>query len=79
VVVTLNLLEWEMSRAFFDVIIHLTLHVGEELNICEPMHSIWMYLIERTMGAFKKYVHNCVRLESSQMLDKTLDFVTKHV
>jgi hypothetical protein len=68
-----------MSRAFFDVIIHLTLHVGEELDICEPMHSRWMYLIVRTMGAFKKYVHNRVRLESSHLLDETLDFVTKHV
>ncbi len=38
--------EWELPRAFFDVMTHLTLHVVEELDICAPIHTHWMYPIK---------------------------------
>jgi hypothetical protein len=46
VAITLRMLEWEFSGAFFDVMSHLTLHIVEELNICGPIHTRWMYPIE---------------------------------
>ncbi len=46
VVITLNVIEWELLGAFFDVMTHLVLHVVEELTICELVHSRWMYPIE---------------------------------
>ncbi len=61
VVVTLNMFEWEFLGAFFNVMTHLVLHMVEKMVICGPIHSIWMYLIEQTMGTFKKYVRNCAR------------------
>jgi hypothetical protein len=58
VAITLSMIEWELPSAFFDVMTHLALHVVEKLAICEHVHSIWMYLVERTLGTLKKYVHN---------------------
>ncbi len=46
VIITLSVIEWELLGAFFDVMTHLVLHVVEELAICEPIHSRWMYSIE---------------------------------
>jgi hypothetical protein len=46
VIITLSVIEWELLGAFFDVMTHLVLHVVEELAICEPVHSRWMYPIE---------------------------------
>jgi hypothetical protein len=45
-IVTLSMIEWELSSAFFDVMTHLVLHVVEELAICGPVHSRSMYPIE---------------------------------
>jgi len=43
VVVTFNMIEWELPSAFFDVMTHLVLHVAKKLTICGPMHSRWMF------------------------------------
>jgi hypothetical protein len=53
VAVTLNMIEWELPGAFFDVMTHLVLHMVEELAICGPIHSRWMYLVERTLGTLR--------------------------
>jgi hypothetical protein len=39
VATTFNLLEWELSYAFFDIMTHLTLHVVEELDVCGPIYA----------------------------------------
>jgi hypothetical protein len=81
--VTLSIIEWELPGAFFDVMTHLVLHVVEELAICRPVHSRWMYPVERTLGTLKKYVRNQARPEASMasryVLDETLGFVTKYM
>jgi hypothetical protein len=45
--------------------------------------SRWMYLIERTIKVFKRYVHNKTRLKTSMVeryiLDETIGFVTKYM
>ncbi len=83
VAVTLSMIERELPGAFFDVMTHLVLHVVEELAICGPVHSRWMYLVERTLGTLKKYVRNQARPEASMasryVLDETLGFVTEYM
>ncbi len=83
VAITLSMLEWEFPRAFFDVMSHLTLHIVEELDICGPIHTRWMYPIEQAMKVFKGYVRNRSRLEASMaegyILDETIGFVTKYL
>jgi hypothetical protein len=62
VVVTLSL-EKKFLLSFFDILTqkmlsyHL-LHVVDEQNICGPIHSHWMYLIERKMKMIKRCVCN---------------------
>jgi hypothetical protein len=81
--VTLNMIEWELPCALFDVMTHLVLHVVEELTICGHVHSRWMYPIEQTLGTLKKYVRNRARLEASMasgyVMDETLRFVIEYM
>jgi hypothetical protein len=83
VAITLSMLEWEFLGAFFDVMSHLTLHIVEELDICGPVHTRWMYRIERAMKVFKGYVRNRSRPEASMaegyMVDETIGFVTEYL
>jgi hypothetical protein len=83
VIIILSMLEWEFPRAFFDVMSHLTLHIVEELNICGPIHTHWMYPIKRAMKVFKGYVCNRSRPKASMakgyILDETIRFVTEYL
>ncbi len=56
VATTFSILEWELLEAIFDVMMHLTLHVVEELDICGLIHSRWIYPIKRALKTFKGYV-----------------------
>jgi hypothetical protein len=77
------ILEKKFPPTFFDIMIHLLLHVVEELNVCELVHSHWMYPIERMMKVLKGYVRNMSQLERSMVegyvLDETMGFVTKYL
>lgn len=42
----------------FDVISHLVVHFMEKLDMCGPIHTQWMYPMERYMKALKKYMLN---------------------
>ena len=50
---------------FFDIIVHLVLHLSEEAINGGPIQNRLMYLIERYIGTLKKYVRNCARQEGS--------------
>jgi hypothetical protein len=39
VVVTLSLLEKKFSPTYFDIMMHLLLHVVEELDVCDIVHN----------------------------------------
>jgi hypothetical protein len=81
--ITVCILEKKFPPTFFDIMIHLLLHVVEELNVCELVHSHWMYPIERMMKVLKGYVRNMSQLERSMVegyvLDETMGFVTKYL
>jgi hypothetical protein len=40
----------------FDVMTHLVVHIVEELDLCGPIHTRWMYPIEWYMKALKGYL-----------------------
>ena len=50
---------------FFDIIIHLIVHLVREIKLCCPIHLRWMYPIERSMKFLKGYVKNAYRPEAS--------------
>ncbi len=82
VVVTTSFLKKEFLLAFFDIMTHLLLHVVDELEICELVHSHWMYPVEPMMKVLKGYVRNMSQFEGSMVegyiLDETMGFVTKY-
>ena len=60
---TLCLMEKMFPPSFFDVMVHLTIHLVEELFICGPVHIRWMYPYERYFKTLKGYVRNTAKPE----------------
>ncbi|XP_004309893.1 PREDICTED: uncharacterized protein LOC101315112 [Fragaria vesca subsp. vesca] len=55
---TVCLLEKFFPPSVFDVMIHLTVHLVREVELCGPVFFRWMYPFERYMKVFKRYVKN---------------------
>ncbi|XP_024172337.1 uncharacterized protein LOC112178421 [Rosa chinensis] len=55
---TLCVLEKYFPPSFFDIMIHLTVHLVREVELCEPVCFRWMYPFERYMKVCKGYVRN---------------------
>jgi len=58
-------LEKIFPPAFFDVMVHLAVHLPDEALLRGPIQYGWMYPIERQMGTLKGYVRNRARPEGS--------------
>ncbi|CAH9051690.1 unnamed protein product [Cuscuta epithymum] len=56
-------LERFFPPSFFDIMIHLPIHLAREARLCGPVHFRWMYPFERYMKALKKCVRNTARPE----------------
>jgi hypothetical protein len=63
--------------------IHLIVHLVEELFLCGPVHCHWMYSMERYMKTLKDYVRMKARPEGSMVegyaMDDTLGFCTEYM
>ncbi|XP_074351607.1 uncharacterized protein LOC141690732 [Apium graveolens] len=55
---TLCQLEKHFPPSLFDVMIHLSVHLVREVELCGPIFLRWMYPFERYMKTFKGYVRN---------------------
>ncbi|XP_069151787.1 uncharacterized protein [Solanum lycopersicum] len=44
--------------SFFDIMIHLPIHLVNEVILGGPVQNRWMYSTEREMGTFKSYIRN---------------------
>ena len=42
----------------FDIMIHLPIHLVNEVRLGGPVQNRWMYSTEREMGTFKSYIRN---------------------
>lgn len=47
VVETLCMFERFFPPSFFDIMVHLTIHLVREAQLCGPVHYRWMFLFER--------------------------------
>ncbi|KAH7864273.1 hypothetical protein Vadar_027678 [Vaccinium darrowii] len=65
IVLILCKLEKIFPPAFFDVMIHLSIHLVEEAMLGGPVQYRWMYQFERYMKVLKGYVCNKARPEGS--------------
>ncbi|XP_026458487.1 uncharacterized protein LOC113359002 [Papaver somniferum] len=64
IAVTLCMLEMYFPPSFFDVMIHLKIHLAREVRLCGPVQYRWMYPFERYMKIFKEYVKNYAQPEA---------------
>jgi hypothetical protein len=62
---------------------HLPYHMVEELDLCGPVATRWMYPIERYMMTLKNYVRNMARPEASMaegyLRDECIGFITEYL
>jgi hypothetical protein len=58
-------LEKIYPRAFFDVMLHLAVHLPDEALLRGPVQYGWMYPIERRLSTFKHFICNQARPEGS--------------
>ncbi|XP_021753758.1 uncharacterized protein LOC110719160 isoform X1 [Chenopodium quinoa] len=63
--ITLCKLEKVFPPSFFDVMMHLPIHLANEARIGGPVQFRWMYHIEQYMYKLKSFVRNRARLEAS--------------
>nr|XP_016486620.1 PREDICTED: uncharacterized protein LOC107806861 [Nicotiana tabacum] len=65
IVETLCHLEMLFPPSFFTVMVHLTVHLVDEVIQGGPVHYRWMYFVERLLGHFKSLVGNKSQPEGS--------------
>ncbi|XP_062147797.1 uncharacterized protein LOC133856763 [Alnus glutinosa] len=65
IVIILCKLEQIFPPAFFDIMVHVAIHLPREAELARPVQYRWMYPIERTFGRYKRYVRNKARPEGS--------------
>lgn len=63
IVATLCLLEKCFSPSFFDIMVHLTVHIVHEVRLCGPIYLRWMYPFKRNIKTLNRYVCNRYRPE----------------
>ncbi|XP_021846923.2 uncharacterized protein [Spinacia oleracea] len=63
IIITLCQLEMYFPPSFFDIMVHLTVHLVREIQLCGPAYLRYMYPVERYMKILKDYVMNGSRPE----------------
>ena len=58
VVVVLCQMEMYFPPSFFDIMVHLVVHLVREIWCCGPVFLRWMYPVERYMKVLKGYTKN---------------------
>ena len=81
IVIILCKLEKIFPPAFFDVMVHLAIHLPDEAILRGPVHYGWMYPVERRLGYLKSTVRNKARPEGSiaegYIVDECLTFCSR--
>ncbi|GJU39152.1 putative transposon, En/Spm-like protein [Tanacetum coccineum] len=81
-VVTLCLLEKFFPPSFFDIMIHLTVHLTREVKLCGSICFRWMYPFKRCMKVIKGHVRNknkqegCIAEET--VAEETIEFFSEY-
>ncbi|XP_048502949.1 uncharacterized protein LOC104896462 [Beta vulgaris subsp. vulgaris] len=65
VVETLCKFEMYFPPAFFDIMVHLIVHLVREIKLCGPVFLRWCYPFERRMGTLQDKVRNPAQTEAS--------------
>ena len=79
----MSIMEKELPPSFFDIMSHLPNHLVEELFLCGPVHTRWMYPYEWYFKTLKGYVRNLAKPEGSiaqgYQIDQALGYITEYM
>ena len=79
----LSNLEMFFPPSLFDVMVHLIVHLVDEIKYCGPVFLRNMYPFERYMGILKRYCQNRCHLEASILQGYTakevVEFCTEYM
>ena len=82
-IVTLCFLEKYFPPSFFDIMIHLTVHLVREVRLCGLVYLRCMYPFERFMKVLKSYVRNRNCLEGCiakcYIAEEAIEFCTEYL
>ena len=80
---TICTLEKEFPPSIFVLMVHLPIHLVEELFICGPVHTRSMYPIERFLKGLKGFVKNKSKPEGSMaygyMREESIGFMNEYL
>jgi len=76
-------LEMYSPTAFFDIMVHLIVHLVREIKCCGPVDLQWMYPVERYMKILKGYTKNLHRPEASiverYITEEAIEFCSEYI
>ena len=76
-------LEMIFPPAFFDIMVHLVIHLYDEAIMGGPVQMRWMYPFERFLKTLKEFIRNTARPEGSiaegYIALETLTFVSRYL
>ena len=67
IVMILCKLEMIFLPAFFDIMVHVAVHLPREAELARPVHYRWMYPTERFMGKLKR-LYGIDHIQKGQLL-----------
>jgi hypothetical protein len=80
---TMCMIEKEMPPSFFDIMSHLPYHLVQEVFLCGPVHTRWMYPYERYFKTVKGFVRNHAKPEGSiaqgYQVEQALRFIIEYM
>ena len=80
---TMCLMEIWFPPSFFDIMMHLPIHLVRQVKLCGPIANAWCYPVERHLNVLKKYVRNRANPEgaiaNAYMYDEALGFCTEYL
>ena len=83
IVITLCELEMYFPPSFFDIMVHLVVHLVKETQLCGPAYMRWMYPAERYMKILKGYVKSRSRPEGCiverYIVEEAVEFCTEYL
>jgi len=76
-------LEMYFPPTFFDIMVHLIVHLVREIRCCGPVYLRWMYPVERYMKILKGYTKNLHRPEASiverYIVEEAIEFCSDYI
>ncbi|XP_074323280.1 uncharacterized protein LOC141660216 [Apium graveolens] len=83
IVETLCEVEMYFPPSFFDIMVHLTIHLIYETRMCGPARMRWMYPVERYLKILKEYVMNRSRPEGCiaerYLIEEAIEFWSEFI